>query len=229
MISFWAGPGALSVWKAQVSGRKALEGDSEEGGVMTETLLGVLMGVALAAACGLRVFAPLLVLSLGAQAGVVPVEGALGFLDTWAATLGLSVATGLEVAASSVPWVEHALDAVASPAAILAGTALTGLQFEHLHPALAWSLGLVAGGGTAGVTQALGAGTRGAATLTTGGVVNPVLNLIQTVLSVVMAVLAVVVPVLAGLVLLMIVALVGTWWWKRRRRGNRLRGLAGAA
>ncbi|GJQ31034.1 MAG: hypothetical protein HBSAPP03_29180 [Phycisphaerae bacterium] len=186
--------------------------------MIAETLLGLCVGIALAAACGMRVFLPLLAVSLGAHAGVVPLGESFAFLGTWAATLALATAAVVELTASSVPWVEHALDAVATPAAIIAGTILVTSQLDHLHPALAWGLGVVAGGGAAGTTQAAAVTTRGASTAATAGVLNPILNTVQSALSAIVSALAVVVPIVAGAVVLAVAAVIARWWWVRRRK-----------
>ncbi|CAG0987364.1 hypothetical protein PHYC_02098 [Phycisphaerales bacterium] len=183
-----------------------------------DTILGLCIGVALAAACGMRVFAPLLIVSLGAHAGLVPLGESFAWLGTWGATIALGTATVVEFGASSVPWVEHALDAVASPAAIIAGTLLAASQLEHLPPGAAWFLALIAGGGAAGLTQAAGVTTRGASTVTTAGLLNPFLNAVQSIASLVVSVVAVVVPVLAAVLVLTTAVVVGRWWWRRRAK-----------
>lgn len=205
------------------SSRPALkigERRSQQPGVIPETLLGLCVGIALAAACGLRAFLPLLAVSLGAHAGIVPLGESFAFLGSWPATIALATATVVELAASSVPWVEHVLDAIATPAAIVAGAVLVASQLDHLHPALAWSLGLIAGGGAAGATQAASVTTRAASTATTGGILNPILNMVQSAIAGVVSVLAVVVPVVAAVVVVAVAALVARWWWKRRRRAS---------
>lgn len=183
-----------------------------------DTILGLCIGVALAAACGMRVFAPLLIVSLGAHAGLVPLGESFAWLGTWGVTIALATATAVEFAASSVPWVEHALDAVASPAAIIAGTVLAASQLDHLPPGAGWFLALIAGGGAAGLTQAAGVTTRGTSTVTTAGLLNPFLNAVQSVASLVVSIVAVVVPVVAAVLVLIAVVVVGRWWWKRRAR-----------
>lgn len=186
--------------------------------MLSETLLGLCVGIALAAACGLRAFLPLLAVSLGAHADIVPLGESFAFLGSWPATIALATAAVVELAASSVPWVEHILDTIATPAAIVAGAVLVTSQLDHLHPALAWSLGLIAGGGAAGATQAASVTTRAASTATTGGILNPILNTIQSAIAGVVSVLAVVVPVVAAILVLCIGAVIARWWWKRRQR-----------
>jgi hypothetical protein len=81
-----------------------------------ETLLSLLIGFGLAAACGFRVFVPLLVLALGARTdfGAQVFQLAPGFewLASDAALIAFAAATLLEIAGYYVPWVDNLLDAV---------------------------------------------------------------------------------------------------------------------
>lgn len=166
--------------------------------MLTETLIGLCVGVGLAASCGLRVFVPLLVVGVASRAGVVELGETFAWMGSWAAIVSFGLATVLEVTAASWPWLDHVLDAAAAPLALVAGAVLMAAQLEHLHPALAWGAGVVAGGGAAGAAQATSTGARGVSTVSTGGLLNPVLNAGQSVLSGVLAVVAVVAPVLAA-------------------------------
>lgn len=180
------------------------------------TALGLCVGVALAAACGFRVFVPLLVMAIGAKAGVITLGHGFEFLASWPAVVSLSVATVVECVASVWPWLDHALDVIATPCALVAGTLVTAAQIEHMHPVLMWGTGLVAGGGAAGLAQAATVSTRGASTVTTAGLLNPVINVIQTIIATVLSVLAIVVPVVAAACVVGVFGL-GVWWWVRRR------------
>lgn len=194
-----------------------------------ETILGLCMGLALAAACGMRVFAPMLVAGIAAKSGIIEPVGSLEWLSSWPALVALSTATLAECIAAQWPWLDHALDTIAAPAAIVAGTLMAAAQLDHLHPAMTWGMGLIAGGGAAGAVQATSMTTRGASTVTTAGFLNPVLNAIQSVVSVVVSVIAVVVPVVAGVILLTVAALVLRWWLKRRARREGVDEVVGVA
>lgn len=190
--------------------------------------LGLCVGVALAAACGFRVFVPLLVLAIGARAGFVSVGHQFEFLASWPALVALSVATVVECVAALWPWLDHALDVIATPCAVVAGTLVTASQVEHMHPLLMWATGLVAGGGAAGLTQVATVSTRGVSTFTTAGLLNPFINLVQTALATVLSVLAILVPVVAGVCVLAVVGVLA-WWWvgRSRRRTERAPGASG--
>ena len=114
-----------------------------------ETLLSICVGIGLAAACGFRVFVPLLLTSIAAMAGHVTLATHFQWIGTYPALITFSVATLLEVAGYYIPWVDHLLDTVATPAAIVAGTVLTASMLTDVSPLLRWSLAVIAGGGSA--------------------------------------------------------------------------------
>ena len=107
-----------------------------------DTLLSVLIGVGLAAACGFRVFVPLLVMSLASRAEVGHLSLGPGFawIGSTPALVAFSVATLLEIAGYYIPWVDNLLDTVATPTAIVAGILVTASAVTDMSPFLRWSL-----------------------------------------------------------------------------------------
>src|SRR6185295_11734534 len=119
-----------------------------------ETLLSVLIGLGLSAACGFRVFVPLLVASLAARSGHLHLWQGLDWIGSTPALIAFAVATGLEIAGYYIPWVDHLLDAVATPTAIVSGVVLTASALAPgMDPFLRWTVALIAGGGTAAIFQ----------------------------------------------------------------------------
>ena len=176
---------------------------------MVDTVASVFAGVALAAACGFRVFVPLLVLSIAATLGAIPLADDFAWLATMPALIALATATIMEIAAYYVPWLDHALDVVATPAAILAGVITTAAVVADLSPVLRWSLAIVGGGGVAGAVQGGTVLLRLKSGVMTAGVGNPIVSTGETASSTVTSVLAVVMPIIAFfLVLATIVLLV---------------------
>ena len=176
---------------------------------MVDTVASVFAGVALAAACGFRVFVPLLVLSIAATLGAIPLADDFAWLATMPALIALATATIMEIAAYYVPWLDHALDVVATPAAILAGVITTAAVVADLSPVLRWALAIVGGGGVAGAVQGGTVLLRLKSGVMTAGVGNPIVSTGETASSTVTSVLAVVMPVIAFfLVLATIVLLV---------------------
>jgi hypothetical protein len=180
-----------------------------------EALLSLGIGVGLAAAAGLRVFLPLLVLGIAARAGWVPLGDEFAWLASEPGLVALGVATVIEVGGYYAPVVDNLLDVIAGPLAIMAGILLTAAVTADLPPAVRWASAVVAGGGAAGIVQALTSLTRLQSTATTGGLGNPVLATFELVGSIVTAILALVVPLVAILLVAGAVLLI-------RRMGRRL-------
>jgi hypothetical protein len=116
-------------------------------------LLSVAAGIGLAAACGFRVFVPLLALGLAGRFGVLPLSHGFEWLKSTEAIVAFSVSTLLEAAAYKIPWLDHALDTLATPAALFAGVLSVAALTAGLPPALRFSLALIVGGGAAAVVQ----------------------------------------------------------------------------
>jgi hypothetical protein len=183
-----------------------------------ETLISVLLGIGLSAAAGFRVFVPMLVASLAARAGLLPLADGFSWLGSTPAVIAFAVATGLEILAYYVPWVDHALDAVTTPAALVAGVVLTASVVTDVDPFVRWTLAILVGGGAATLSQGLSVGVRSLSTLTTGGLGNPVVATAEAGTSVALAVLAVAVPVVAFGLVVVLLTLVGRRVFGRRRR-----------
>ena len=138
-----------------------------------QEVLSVILGIGLSAACGFRVFVPLLVLSIAARAGFLTLGSGFQWIGTWPALLAFTVATVLEIGAYYIPWLDHVLDLVTTPAAVVAGTLVMASTITGMDPLLRWSLAIIAGGGAAGAVQAMTGITRLASTATTGGCCLP--------------------------------------------------------
>ena len=169
-----------------------------------ETLTSLLVGLGLAAACGFRVFLPLLIMSIASYTGYLRLETGFHWMGTLPALLAFGTATVLEIAAYHIPWVDNILDTLAVPAAMVAGTIVTVSALTGLDPFLSWTLAVIGGGGVAGVIQTTTTAIRHASTLTTGGLANPLLATVEAAGSFVLAVLAVVVPVVAFTLILLL-------------------------
>ena len=127
-----------------------------------ELALSICLGLGLSAACGFRVFVPLLGVSTAALAGHLHLAYGFEWLGTWPAFACFLTATILEIVAYYVPWLDNLLDSVATPAAVVAGTIATASVITDMSPLLQWSLAIIAGGGTAGVIQSATVLVRGA-------------------------------------------------------------------
>lgn len=162
-----------------------------------ETLLAVALGVGLAAAAGLRVFVPLLALNLASRFELVNLATSLEWVGSTGALVAFSVAAVVEVAGYMIPLVDNLLDALATPAAAIAGTLVMGAALVDFDPLWAWALAIIAGGGTAAMVQGATVALRATSTLTTGGVGNPVVGASEAAGSVGLSLLAIALPVIA--------------------------------
>jgi hypothetical protein len=165
--------------------------------VTAESLLGIGVGLALAAAAGFRVFVPLLVLSLAARAGWVELSASFEWLSTTSASLALATAMVLEIVAYYVPFFDNMLDTLAAPVAVLAGIVASASILTDLPPLLQYSIAIIGAGGTAGVVHASTSLLRLKSSAATGGLGNPILATLELGGSVLIALLAVLAPLLA--------------------------------
>lgn len=181
-------------------------------------ILSIVAGVCLAASAGFRVFVPMLVAALAARAGVLPLNNGLDWLSSDTAVAMLSIACIVEVAGFYVPWIDHALDTIAVPGAVVAGSLLATSQIGISNPSLAWVVGILAGGGSAGLIQLGTMFTRGVSLVTTGGIGNPIVATAETAMAFIASLLAIFVPILA--VFVVIAGAIGLIAWRRRRAQN---------
>ena len=184
--------------------------------------MSILIGIALSATCGFRVFVPLLAVNIGTRAkdadGQPLIELAAGFnwLSSDIAMMIFLVAAIFEIGGYYIPWIDNLLDSVASPAAIVAGTLITASFITGMDPWLQWLLAVIAGGGVAGAVQATTVVTRASSTVTTGGLGNPIVSSVETsgaFLGSALSILAA--PFALGVFVLLLGS--GVWIWFRRR------------
>lgn len=186
-----------------------------------ETLLGIALGIGLAAACGFRVFVPLLVMSLAALSGHLSLSQGFEWIGSPVACLVFAVATLLEVGAYWIPWLDNLLDTAAAPAAVVAGIVVTAATVSDMSPLLSWSLAIIAGGGAAAVVQTATSLARGASTLMTGGLANPLFSTAEAGVSALLASLAVLAPLVAVVVVLGLFVWAARHLARRRKTGAR--------
>jgi hypothetical protein len=164
-----------------------------------EIFLSICVGVGLSAACGFRVFVPLLCLSAAThfQFGGIQLAPAFQWISSTPALIAFGVATVAEIAAYYIPWVDNLLDTIAVPLATVAGIVVTASVVTDINPFIKWTLAIIAGGGIATTTQLATTKARVTSSATTGGLGNPVLATIENGISTVLSVLSVVWPIVA--------------------------------
>lgn len=189
----------------------------------TEYLLSAALGLALAACSGFRVFVPLLAASIAYRTGYLAPSAGFAWLGSWPALGVLATATVAEMVGYYVPVVDNFLDSLTTPASFIAGTLLMTSSLPELNPVLRWGLGVLVGGGAAGVVQSGTALLRLGSTATTGGLANPVFATVENVLAIFGAVLGLLLPlIMAGLMIVLIVFVLSRLRrWRQRRRQAR--------
>lgn len=177
------------------------------------TFIELLLGISLSAAAGFRVFVPLLALSVASVFGHLDLPTDFDWLETPQAVIVFAVACSLEIIGYYIPWLDHLLDIVATPAAFIAGTIVTASVAPEMNPLVQWTLALVAGGGTAGLTQGLTNILRISSTGVSGGLTNPVVSTIELLVAIALSVLALALPGVAGIIVIgfLIVAIQRIW------------------
>ncbi len=134
-------------------------------------------------------------MSMASLSGHLTLASGFAWIGTYPALITFAVATGLEIAGYYIPWVDHLLDTLATPAAIVAGTVVTAAMVTNMSPMLQWTLAVIAGGGAAAIVQGTTVVARGASTATTGGLGNPLFATIELGGAVVTSIMALLAPV----------------------------------
>lgn len=183
-----------------------------------ETILGLCVGIGLSAACGFRVFVPLLVMSIASLMGwFEPMKG-FEWLAMPTVCVALGIATFFEIGAYYIPWVDNLLDSIATPAALVAGTMSTmAVSSGEMSQFVGWASALIVGGGTATAVQMSTVAVRGLSTATTGGIANPVVSTGEWIGAFVVSILAFIVPVLVVIVFIIALIWVVRWIYKKKQ------------
>jgi hypothetical protein len=163
----------------------------------SDLALSVALGIGLATAAGFRVFLPLLVASLAAYTGHLPLGENFAWLGSLPAVTMLAVAAFAEMLAYYIPAIDNLLDSITTPAAVIAGTLLAAATMTELPPTVKWATAIIAGGGAAGITQGVTALLRAKSTVMTGGLANPLLATLELIGALLVSALALLAPFLA--------------------------------
>lgn len=184
-----------------------------------DALSAAAFGVVLAACAGLRAFLPLFSASVAVHLYPLALPEALGWLERPEAMVLFGVATVLEILGDKVPIVDHLLDSVqvfTKPA--LAALAATPFLYQ-LAPEHAAAIAIVVGAPLALGVHATKATARAGSTVTTGGLGNPVLSLVEDLAAVFAVIVGFLAPLIAlALTLFLLLALVRFALRVRRRR-----------
>ncbi len=180
-------------------------------------VVGYFTALGLATAAGLNAWIPLLATGLLARyTNVIHLDGTWANLENTGVLIALAAVAVVDFVGDKVPGVDHALHAVGTVIAPVTGVAaaLSSSSALDVSPALMTIIGLVAAETSHGTRMAI----RPFSTVTTGGLGNPVVSLIEDVASVALSVVAIILPVLAAL---LVVAMFAVAWRVIRRLRRR--------
>jgi len=159
--------------------------------------ISVALGVGLAAATGFRIFLPMLIMSIAAYTGHLPIDARFAWLATPSALAMLAVATLAEILAYYIPAVDNLVDTLAAPASMVAGIVASAAVMTDVPPIVKWTAAVIAGGGIAGLTQGMTTIVRAKSTILTGGVGNPVISTVELGGALLVSILALAAPLAA--------------------------------
>lgn len=186
----------------------------------TEIITAIALGIGLSASTGFRVFVPMLVASVAAYFGILPLYQGFEWLGSMPALIIFGVASIVEIVAYYVPFVDNLLDTIATPLAIIAGTLLMTSVLPIDNELLRWVTGFIIGGGASATIQGGSVLSRALSSQTTVGVGNPVVSTGENLAAVGTSITALFLPILVAIVIiiLLVVILAKLSKWRRRKK-----------
>jgi len=186
----------------------------------TEILTAVALGIGLSASTGFRVFVPMLVASVAAHFGILPLSDSFHWMGSWAAIISFGTATVMEIAAYYIPFVDNLLDTITTPLAIGAGTLLMTSVLPVDNELVRWITGFVVGGGAAATIQSGSVVSRLTSSKLTAGAGNPIVSTGENIAALGGSVLSLFIPVIiAALFIIAAFAIFRMLYlWRRRKK-----------
>lgn len=166
----------------------------------------ILLAFGLSAACGFRIFIPPLTYGLLYKAGLVQLgEGWNWVGSDWVIAV-LVLAALFEIIGNLVPWLDNLLDVLATPTAIIAGTTLSAISLSEIDPGVKSILSIMSGVLITGGFQLSTVSLRGLSSIFTGGLINPIISLIEDLISLGISVSIILFPIF-GIFIVILIAL----------------------
>ncbi len=135
-------------------------------------------------------------MNLAALAGHLHPAAGFDWIASYGATGAFSTATVVEILAYYLPGLDHFLDLIASPAAVVAGTITTASMIAEMSPFLRWTLAIIAGGGAAALVQGSTVALRIKSSGLTAGLGNFLVASAEGLGAALTSLLAILVPIL---------------------------------
>ncbi len=188
-----------------------------------EVVFAVLTGIGLSAACGFRIFLPLLALNLASMYGLVGLAPGFEWIAGFQVTIAFGVAALLEIVAYYIPWLDNIMDSIASPVSIIAGTIATASLVTDIPPSLKWTISIIAGGGIAGLLQGATVALRAKSTIFTAGLGNFLVASFELLASAIVAFISLILPIAAFILALLLITyllIMARRVHRRKKRGE---------
>jgi hypothetical protein len=200
-----------------------------------DPILTLLAACGLSLSAGVRAYLPLVAIGIASDVGPIdagPIHYHL-VLRNGFEWLGNPVVIGLfvllaiyEFSADKIPVIDHLNDVVHTVIRPLSGALIFTATGNSLSDVSTFGpiLAAIAGAGLAGTTHAAKAAVvRPASTVTTAGMANPLVSLVEDVLTFLLVLVSIILPILAGaiVVVTLVLAIIGISALLRRRRAKR--------
>lgn len=180
---------------------------------------GVLAAFGLAAAAGLNAYIPLLLVALVARfTDWITLGPNWEALTSWWVIGALVFLVAVEFFADKLPAVNHANDAIQTFVRPAAGALLFAASTNvvtNIHPVVAIIAGLLTAGS---VHAAKSLAVRPMVSLTTGGVANTPVSILEDIISTVLSILAILIPIAIAIVMVLLTTTFIWLLWRRERR-----------
>jgi hypothetical protein len=184
-----------------------------------EIALSIAVGIGLSAACGFRIFIPLLAIAVAGNTGHIQLAPDFIWMQSLTAITIFTTAVIVEIIAYFIPVIDNLFDTMATTLAVIAGTILTASMVTDISPVLRWTLAIIAGGGVAGLIQGGSLVTRATSTVATAGIGNIFVSFLELAGALLTTLLSLTVPFVAlALVILFVIVLLYSIIRRRRRK-----------
>tara|TARA_B100001109_G_C18624243_1_gene362949 strand:+ start:23 stop:628 length:606 start_codon:yes stop_codon:yes gene_type:complete len=183
-------------------------------------IVSIFLAIGLSAACGFRIFVPPLSYGLLYKAGLVQLGESWTWIGNDFVLAILALAAVLEICAYFIPWIDNLLDTLATPASVLAGTILSASCLSDFSPELQWILSLITGVSITGGFQVATVTIRGASSVFTGGLANPLFTIFEDVISLVITLTMIISPILGIFLIIFIAFSIRKLFLKLKKRRN---------
>ncbi|MFQ5921389.1 MAG: DUF4126 domain-containing protein [Anaerolineales bacterium] len=182
---------------------------------------GVLAAFGLAASAGLNAYIPLLVVALAARlTDWFKLGPTWEPLTSWWVIGVLVVLVAVEFIADKLPAVNHANDVIQTFVRPAAGAVLFAASTNvvtDINPVFAMIAGLLTAGSVHAVKSVA---VRPAVSLTTGGIGNTPVSILEDLISTVLAILAVLIPVAVAIMMVLLTSFIIWLLWRNARRST---------